>query len=230
VIVEAPRLEAMVRRIFAGAGSSEREAMLIARHLVESNLRGHDSHGIGMIPIYVENMRAGVMPVNGSLKVELDTGTLLVCDGGVAAGQVMAHDAMALGIARAAAHGACIVALRNAHHTGRIGHWAEQCAAAGLVSVHFVNGVSEPYVVPFGGTEPRFSTNPFSVGIPRAGDEPVILDFATSRWAVGKVRVAYNKGESVPPGTLLDPDGQPTTDPAVMFATPPRFAAPLRGS
>lgn len=221
VVVPAGRLEAIVRAIFASLGSSDREAGLIARHLVEANLRGHDSHGIGMIPAYVTNGRAGDMVVNNRLETVLDTGTLLICDGGQGAGQVMAHDAMALGIERAREHGSCIMGLRNSHHIGRIGHWAEQSVAAGMVSIHFVNVVSEPSVVPFGGTRPRMGTNPFAIGVPRPGADPIVLDFATSRWAVGKMRVAFNKDESIPEGYLLDAEGRPTTNPGDLFASPP---------
>ena len=127
---------------------------------------------------------------------------------------------MERGIERAREHGSAIVALRNSHHIGRIGHWAEQCLAAGLVSMHYVNVVSEPVVAPFGGRDARFQTNPFCVGIPLPGRKPVLLDFATSRIAMGKVRVAMNKGEQVKPGTLLDRHGEFTTDPRELFARP----------
>jgi uncharacterized oxidoreductase len=220
VIVEAARLEAIVHRIFQAAGSHDREAALVARHLVEANLRGHDSHGIGMIPAYIENALAGVMPLNRELAISRDTGPLLVCDAGIGLGQVMAHDAMVLGIERARQYGTCIVGLRNAHHIGRIGHWAEQCAAAGFVSIHFVNVASRPTVAPHGGTQARMGTNPLAIGIPHPRAEPVVVDFATSRWAVGKVRVAHNKGETLPPGILLDAEGRETTDPAQLFAEP----------
>jgi len=220
IIRRPERLNEIVRTIFMAAGSSEREAALVADHLVEANLKGHDSHGVGMIPAYIDNARTGALTLNQSLSVVLDAGPLIICDGLVGLGQAMAHDAMSIGIERAHATGACILGLRNSHHIGRIGHWAEQCAAAGLVSIHFVNVVSEPSVAPFGGTQARVGTNPFAVGIPRAQEPPVIVDFATSRLAMGKVRVAFNKGEPVPPGTLLDASGQPTNDPSVMFAEP----------
>jgi uncharacterized oxidoreductase len=220
IIRRPERLNQIVRAIFMAAGSSEREAALVADHLVEANLKGHDSHGVGMLPAYIDNARTGALTLNQSLSVVLDAGPLIICDGLVGLGQAMAHDAISIGIERALATGACILGLRNSHHIGRIGHWAEQCAAAGLVSIHFVNVVSEPSVAPFGGTQARVGTNPFAVGIPRAQEPPVIVDFATSRLAMGKVRVAFNKGESVPPGTLLDTSGQPTNDPAVMFAEP----------
>lgn len=221
VICSADRLNDIVRAIFAAAGSSDREAGLIADHLVAANLSGHDSHGVGMIPAYIANALSGDLRLNQRLSVALDTGPLLICDAGQGAGQAMAHDAVALGVERAERHGSCIVALRDSHHIGRIGHWAEQCTAAGLVSLHFVNVVSEPAVAPFGGTRARLGTNPFAAGIPRRDGGPIIVDFATSRWAVGKVRVAFNKGEPVPPGTLFDGQGRPTTDPAALFADPP---------
>jgi uncharacterized oxidoreductase len=114
-----------------------------------------------------------------------------------------------------------VLGLANSHHIGRIGAWAEQCLDAGLVSIHFVNVISEPIVAPFGGSDGRFVTNPMCVGIPMgAGADPIVLDFATSRIAMGKVRVAYNKGQPVLPGTLIDADGHPTNDPGTMFREP----------
>jgi uncharacterized oxidoreductase len=216
----AEKLDSLTRAIFEAAGSSRREAGLIADQLVEANLRGHDSHGVGMIPFYVRNILAGELKLNQELSIVLDSGSLIVCESGLGAGQVMAHDAMEKAITRAVESGSCLLALRNSHHIGRIGHWAEQCAAAGLVSVHFVNVVAEPNVAPFGGAVARFGTNPFAVGVPRRDRDPVILDFATSKWAAGKVRVALNSGKKVPPGTVLDASGQPTDDPAALFGVP----------
>jgi uncharacterized oxidoreductase len=220
VVVEHEILRGFISAVFARAGSSAREAGLIANQLVDADLAGHASHGVGSIPVYVRNVRSGELPLNQSLSVVLDAGPLLVCDGNGGAGQVMGHDALARGVARAHDEGACILALRNSHHLGRIGHWAEQCAAAGLVSIHFVNVISAPSVAPFGGTGARIGTNPFAVGIPRSGQRPILVDFATSKLAVGKVRVALNEGKALPPGVLLTPDGEPTTDPAQLFGSP----------
>jgi uncharacterized oxidoreductase len=180
-----------------------------------------------MVPAYVQNARSGDLVLNQNLHVALDSGSMLVCDARSGAGQVMAHEAMIMGIERAHAHGSCLVFLRNSHHIGRIGHWAEQCAAAGFASVHFVNVASEPAVVPFGGTSARLGTNPFSVGIPRGEAPPIVLDFATSRWAKGKVRVALNEGQRVPEGVLVDAQGQPATDPAVLFSEVPGALLPF---
>jgi uncharacterized oxidoreductase len=105
------------------------------------------------------------------------------------------------------------MALANAHHLCRIGQWAEQAVAQGLVSISFVNVISRAIVAPFGGSDARFGTNPCTIGIPLAGQAPFILDMATSGVAQGKVRVAHNKGDKLAPGLLLDDKGSPTTDP-----------------
>jgi uncharacterized oxidoreductase len=110
-----------------------------------------------------------------------------------------------------------LVALRNSHHLGRIGQWAEDCAAAGMVSIHFVNALLWPLVAPYAGSDARFATNPFCVGVPRRNAAPVILDFATTKLALGKVRVAMQSGKPVPPDVLIDSAGRPTQDPRVMF-------------
>lgn len=220
ILIEANNLHAVARAIFAKAGSNERECDLLADHLVAANLKGHDSHGVGMIPAYIESFMAGELKLNATLKTVTDSDSLLVVDGGIGLGQTMAHDAIDLGITRAKQKGSAIVALRNAHHIGRIGHWAEQCAKENLISIHFVNVISNPVVAPFGGAAARLVTNPVAIGIPRKSHEPVIVDFATSRLAHGKVRVAYNKGEDVPPGTLIDAEGNPTNDSGVLFNEP----------
>ncbi|MEY4400003.1 MAG: hypothetical protein RLZZ539_1332 [Pseudomonadota bacterium] len=123
---------------------------------------------------------------------------------------------MRMGIERAERHGSCIVSLANAHHLGRIGHFAEIAALHGLVSIHLVNVLSSPVVAVWGGADGRHGTNPFCVGVPLKQQTPFILDFATSRAAQGKMRVAHNQGKKIPEGFLLDPQGRPTQDPSVV--------------
>jgi uncharacterized oxidoreductase len=216
----AAALTAIVHRIVEQGGSAAREAELVATNLVEANLRGHDSHGVGMIPRYIDNLVVGALKPNQHVSVARDTGTFLMIDGNGGYGQVAGYEAMNLAIARARETGMVASGLTNAHHIGRIGHWAEQCAAAGLVSIHFVNVLSRPIVSPWGGRDARIGTNPFCVGIPRTDGEPIVVDFATSRSAQGKVRVAYNKGVPLPPGTMIDDAGEPTTDPKYGVVPP----------
>ncbi|MEP6739327.1 MAG: malate/lactate/ureidoglycolate dehydrogenase [Caldimonas sp.] len=219
-VFHADPLTAAVRAIVIAAGSSAEEAALVAGNLVEANLRGHDSHGVGMVPRYVDAVLEGGLAVNAHVAIRQDTGALLTLDGQHGYGQVIGREAMALGAVRAKEHGVCIVGLAHSHHLGRIGHWAEQCIGQGLVSIHFVNVLARPIVAPFGGRDARLGTNPFCVGIPRPGHEPIVLDFATSKIAQGKTRVAFNKGLPVDPGTIIDNHGNPTTDPRYTVIEP----------
>ena len=212
----APELQAWINHILQAAGSMPAEADMVAGNLVLANLSGHDSHGVGMVPRYVDAVLEGGLVPNAEVRTTADLGTLLALDGQRGYGQVVGVQAMELAIQRARQHGSCIMTLAQAHHLGRIGHFAEMAVAQGLVSLHFVNVLSRPVVAPWGGADGRFGTNPCCIGIPIAGQPAFLLDFATSRVAQGKMRVAYNKGEQVAPGTLIDEHGHPTTDPGVV--------------
>lgn len=212
-VIPLEKLRQAMRIVVAGFGSSAAEIDAVVDNLVDANLTGHDSHGIGMLPRYAEALHEGGLKPNAHVRTVLDAGALLRLDGDAGFGQVIGREAMTLGIERARRHGTAIVALGHAHHLGRIGAFAEQAAAAGLVSLHFVNVVARPIVAPFGGARAGFGTNPFTAGVPLAGREPLILDFATSVIAQGKTRVAYNKGEALPEGCVLDDQGRPSTDP-----------------
>src|SRR3569833_725601 len=218
--IKAEPLTNAIRAIVKAGGSSDREAELVSTNLVEANLKGHDSHGVGMIPRYVQSVVNGGLAVNAHVKTVLDTGPPLTLDGLTGYGQVIGHEAMELAAERARQNGVCLVGLSNSHHIGRSGHWAEQCIDHGLVSIHFVNVISRPIVSPWGGSDPRHGTNPFCVGIPRRGKDPIVLDFATSRIAQGKTRVALNKGVELDPCTIFDNEGMPTVNPRYT-AIPP---------
>jgi hydroxycarboxylate dehydrogenase B len=217
ILIPTPALRRWVEQLWLAAGCSADEARLTTEHLVGANLAGHDSHGVGMVPRYVSSWLADELQLNRHVTLTSDSGSMLGLDANRGMGQSTAFEAMNLAIARARQHGVCVMGLKNAHHIGRIGHWAEQAVAAGLVSVHFVNAMSKPVVAPFRGSEARYVTNPFTVGIPLPGREPMVLDFATSAIAMGKVRVAYNSAKPVPGNVLLDADGYYTEDPAALF-------------
>ena len=218
--VGAEALEALVARIMAAAGCAEGEATRVANHLVGANLRGHDSHGVVRVPRYVEWLGKGYVRAGVTVETVTDGGAFLLLDGGFGLGQTVAQQAARIGIARAAENGACIVALRNAGHIGRAGDYADMAIEAGLVSIHFVNVAGSVLVAPFGGVERRFSTAPFAVGVPLEG-EPLVLDFATSRVAEGKVLVASNGGKPLPPDALIGPDGELSGDPHTLYGEYP---------
>jgi hydroxycarboxylate dehydrogenase B len=221
MLIKPDILRRFVTEVFVSAGATEAVASDVAHHLVEANLKGHDSHGVGMTPAYVRNIRVGHLHPNAHAHVVRDSGAVLLVDGQFGFGQVVGREATDLAIERVKTTGVVCLGLRNAHHLGRIGAYGERCGRAGFVSVHFVNVVGhEPQVSPWGGRERRMTTNPFCCVVPRDGDEPVVLDMATSAIALGKVRVAHFKGTPIEDGALVDSQGEPTNDPSVMYREP----------
>ena len=217
VTIPAQALTDFVASIFRRAGSSSAEAERIGRYLVTANLTGHDSHGVIRVPVYMRWKNNGDLVPDQTIKLLVDTPSLAVIDGGFGYGQTVGPQAVAVGIEKCRQAGLAAVALRNAGHIGRIGDWAEMAAAEGFVSVHFVNAAGSILVAPFGGVDRRLSTAPFCVGIPRAGQPPVVLDFATSLVAEGKVLVASRGGKKLPKAALIGPDGALSEDPALLY-------------
>lgn len=218
---DAGEVRAFVEGVFRSAGWNAEDSRIATDCLVGSDLAGHASHGIGLVPMYVETIKAGRLKPEWKARTVKDDGPFVVIDGGRALGQVTARDATLKGIETARRQGIALVNLIDSHHVGRIGHYGEMVAAAGLVGMFWVNVHGrKPTVVPFGAREPRFSTNPHCVAIPRQGADPFLLDFATAEMAVNKARVAHAKGEKVRHGTLLDHLGRPTDDPGVLWASP----------
>ena len=150
-IFPAADLTTLCSEILRAAGSSPTEARLVAENLVLANLSGHDLHGVGMLPRYVDAVAEGGLTPGASVEIRLDLGTMLALDGNHGYGQTVGLQAMELGVARAKAHGSCIMTLADAHHLGRIGHFAEIATAEGLISIHFVNVLSRPVVAPWAG-------------------------------------------------------------------------------
>jgi uncharacterized oxidoreductase len=214
-------LRAFAREIMVSLGSNDDEATCVANHLVDSNLKGHDSHGIGMLPTYVDLVAAGLARPNQPLRVVNDFGATLTFEGNRGFGQRIGRDAIDAGIERARTTGAAVVALRNSSHLGRIGTYGEQTVRAGYASVHFVNVADHAALqAVHGAREARLGTNPFCAAVPCQEDVEddrwVVLDMATSNIALGKARVARNKGVFLDDGCMIDGDGKPTNDPRPM--------------
>lgn len=221
--VRHDELTVLVAAMMRSAGSDEGEARAVAENLVEANLMGHDSHGVGLAPRYMAHALAGTMTPGAKATVVTDDGAYLLVEGNMGYGQTIGAETMRLAIDKARRTGSAIVGLRNVHHLGRIGAWGEMCARAGFISIHYVNATGhKPYVAPWGGYEARYSTNPYCTAIPATGNTPMmVLDMATSRVAQGKVRVAHYAGTRMPmEDALVGPNGRPTSDPGVVFRDP----------
>ena len=210
-------LARLIAGIFGRDGCDGDEAGCVAEHLVEASLRGHDSHGVIRTLRYHQWLEAGVIGPNRELLTLADAGPILLLDGQMGMGQRLARDAAAMGIARARAHGIALVALRRAGHVGRLGAYAEQACAAGLVSVQMANVAGSALVAPFGGAERRMSTAPVAIGVPEPEGGDFVLDFATSMVAEGKALVAARGGPPLPEGALVDGEGRRGADPAALY-------------
>ncbi len=222
-------LHALTTLIVRAMGSAEEETQEVADHLVRANLAGHDSHGVGMLPAYVRLLQDGLLVPNQTPETVLDAGALLVIDARRGFGQRVTADAVRRAVGRARELGACVLALRNASHVGRIGTYGELAARSGCAFTAFVNVADHRDVqAPWACAEPRLGTNPFCTAVPGEDGTPVLLDMATTTIAAGKARVAFNKGVPVPEGSLIDDAGQPTNDPGRFHPGPHRGAAVIR--
>src|SRR5437763_3329407 len=217
VTLQIQRLIDFVAEVFTHSDSSPEEAKRIATYLTTANLTGHDGHGVIRVPVYIRWKKMGSIVPDQTVEVVVNTPSLAVVDGKFGYGQTVAPQAVRIGIEKCKASGLAAVALRNAGHIGRVGDWAEMAAGEGLVSVHFVNAAGSLLVAPYGGVQKRLSTAPYCVGVPRQGQDPIVLDFATSIVAEGKVLVASRGGKKLPKGALIDSDGSLSEDPAVLY-------------
>ena len=217
ITIKAKALEELVRDIFHKAGCSKAEGARIGKYLVSANLTGHDSHGVVRVPRYLQWHADGKFIADQKIKALIETPVYAMLDGNYGFGQTITPQAVKVGIDKCKAMGLAMVGLRNVGHIGRVGDWAEMAAAEKLISIHFVNASGSVLVAPFGGVEKRFSTAPFCCGIPVKGRDPLILDFATSVVAEGKVLVASRGGKKLPEDALVGLDGTISADPHLFY-------------
>ncbi len=192
--------------------------------LAYADLRGIHSHGIAMLPIYERWRSEGRFVAGASPSVVQENAVSALIDGGSGLGFLPATVAMRLAIAKAMTAGVSAVSVRRSNHFGAAGHYAVMAAQDGLIGLALSNTVA-PAIVPTGGREARFGTNPIAFAAPAARSEPFVLDMATSTVALGKLMMAAYRDETIPLGWALDATGRPTTDATAGYAS--RLATPL---
>lgn len=212
---EPKRLAEIVASVFVAAAAPEHSARQVAESLVENNLTGHDSHGVLRVGYYMRGLLDGSLDPHGKITVVRESASTALLDGGSNFGQICATHAMDTAMGKARACDVGVVAMRNSHHTGRMGEYVVRAARQGFIGMVFSSGARPGgSVAPFGGVSRVFNTNPLAWGIPAKDHEPVFLDCATSACAQGKLQAAEDKGVPIPEGWLLTADGVPTTDPS----------------
>ncbi|MEX2642771.1 MAG: Ldh family oxidoreductase [Acetobacterales bacterium] len=217
--VKSDTLKRLVVEIFKGAGSEPAEAEIVADHLVTCNLVGHDSHGVIRVLPYVTAVHDKRVFPNRHVKVVADFGALSILDADDGYGQVAGREALDHAADRSEKFGVGVVAMRACGHIGRVGAYAEQAAERGKLSLLMVNApkVGGGEIAPFGGVEARLGSTPYAMSMPRRGKPPLLLDFATASVAMGKIRVARNRGERLPMKCIITRDGEYTDDPNAVY-------------
>ena len=209
--VKAEALRGLIGRLFTAVGAPAEDAETVAEVLVEADLRGVESHGSTRVAGYISMIRLGLLNPRPKVQVLRETDSTAMLEGDQGFGIVVARRAMEMAIEKGRRAGIACVTARNVTHTGMVGFYPMMAAQRGLIGLTCNNGPT--ILPPFGGTTPTLATNPFSVAVPSAQEQPIVLDMATSVVAAGKLRQAGKKGAPIPAHWALDRHGAPTTDP-----------------
>ena len=229
-VFDTATLEEDCTHIFAAVGLDNEEAARVAHSLVLANLMGHDSHGVIRVVQYVDFLGQGKVHPGQQIEIVRQADASAVVRGGWGFGQTVCRQAMDLAIDKARARSVGVVELSDSSHIGRLGEYAEQATEVDMIGIVMCNNHSGGALqAPFGGIDPRMSPNPIAVGIPTGGDFPIVVDMTSSVVAEGKIRVQLNRGESIPEGWAIDPEGQPVTDPATFYGPPRGAILPFGG-
>ncbi len=209
--VPFPKLERFMHDTLVAAGVPAPDADIITDVLIESDKRGIDSHGIGRLkPIYIDRIDKGILNPVTTIEVVKDEKTAAVLDGHDGMGHVVAHKAMEMAIAKAEEYGMGMVAVRNSSHYGIAGYYATMATKEGMIGVTGTN--ARPSIAPTFGVENMLGTNPLTFGIPTDDPFPFVLDCATSVSQRGKIEVYGRAGKDIPPGWVIDENGNTRTD------------------
>ena len=215
--IQADKLTNIAATLLRGAGASDEEASIVSRHSIGANLAGHDSHGVILIPTYIDRINRGHIVPGAPYEVTRESSNSTVVDGNWGFGYVVSERLMAETIEKARTGSVAAATVFRQSHVGRVADYPMMAAEAGMIGIMTADsGRSAKSVVPFGGREPRLGTNPICIAMPSNLPGPLFIDMATSAVAAGKLGVAVARGSSIPEGWLLDSEGSPTTDPTAL--------------
>ena len=209
----------LAERILSRAGCPDDIARIVARHLVDADLCGVESHGLIRTLNYTEQFESRYMRTDARARLS-KAGQRPEIDGGGGIGIPAMRLAVEVGVDSARRHGVAVLPVRNVGHTGRLGAFAEQAADAHCLALIVGGGGRQNWrqVAPYGGRKALLPTNPYCMGIPGGKRGPVVIDFATSAIAGGWLYSARAAGGLVPEGSIIDSEGRPTRNPDDYFA------------
>ncbi|KAF2123295.1 Malate/L-lactate dehydrogenase [Dothidotthia symphoricarpi CBS 119687] len=210
--VSATEATSFVSNVLIGNGVSEDNAIIVAKCLVEADLRGVDTHGMNRIPSYMARIRQGVLDPKVSPTIRQVTPAVAQVDGHNGFGFLAAHMGMNAAIDMAKTTGIGMVSVLHSNHFGMSAWVVQQALDAGMMSLVFTN--SSPALPVWGGKSKLMGVSPIACGAPAGKGRPFILDMAPSVAARGKIYKALRRGEKIPEDWALDKDGSRTDDPA----------------
>jgi LDH2 family malate/lactate/ureidoglycolate dehydrogenase len=214
--VPAKLIREQLESVLRAWGMSEAHAGTTAEMMLETDLRGVDSHGISMLPTYDREFRAGRMNMRPSFKTRRDGPAMALIDADASLGHPVAVYAMNMAVDKCRASGVAVVSVVNSHHFGAAGCYSRIAADRGAIGMvtSATRGVT---MVPTFGAEPVMGTNPLAFAAPARRNPPFQLDMATTTVAAGKVKVYKLNHKPLPPGWVVDANGQTVTDPEEAF-------------
>jgi len=213
--VAADHLMEVITKLLQALGADHNEALLVAKVLVQADMRGIHTHGSAFVPLIADRCAHGLLNIPTKTTLISDEGAIAHIDGNNGLGQVAAVEAMQLCIHKAGNNGVALTLIRNTNHIGFLGYYTLMAAAEGMIGICATNAAAS--IAPWGGTEPFFGSNPLSIAAPVANAAPIVLDMSASVVARGKIRRAQRLNENLPEGWALDETGRPTTDPAAAL-------------
>jgi LDH2 family malate/lactate/ureidoglycolate dehydrogenase len=211
VLVQHEPLRRFVSNVYERAGLAPADAALVSDSLVQADLWGHQSHGVLRTGWYLARLQSGAMKAVTEPRWVVDAGAVAVVDAQDGVGQVVTRFAAEEAIRRAKAHGVSAVAVRNSNHFGTCMYYTRMAAERGCVMMLTTNG--GPAIAPWGGRKKIIGTNPWSISCPAGRHPSLMMDMANTGVARGKIYLARQRHESIPPGWALNAEGEPTTDP-----------------
>ena len=213
--ISYPDLADLLKRIFVRHGTSERVAEILAANCAAAERDGSESHGIFRIPGYLSTLASGWVDGRAEPVVEDVAPAFVRVDARNGFAQPALAAARPLLVSKVRAAGIALLAIRDSHHFAALWPDVEPFAREGLVALSVVNSFA--CVVPHGGRSAVFGTNPLAFAAPREHGDPLVFDQAASTMANGDVRIAAREGRMLPPGTGVDAEGRPTTDPRAVL-------------
>jgi len=209
-------------------GLDDEKSRIIAETLVEADLMGHTTHGLQLLPAYIQELQTGNMSKSAEPEIVNDKGSAITLNGNYLPGPWLVHKAIDVALERITEHPVVTIVIQKSHHIACLAAYLQKVTEKGMMIILSCSDPQNKTVAPFGGTTGVYSPNPLAAGIPTQA-QPILMDVSMSATANAYVKRAYDEGEKLPHAWLLDKNGQATDNAASFYENPPSTILPLGG-